>query len=54
MAGGRFEPPSQMKGIHIATGTIKRLGGNTPGAIGGVAVEHWDYIVGKVDYIVAI
>ncbi len=44
----------KMKGIHIATGTNKRLGGNTPGAIGGVAVEHWDYIVGKVDDIVAI
>jgi len=44
----------KMKGIHIATGTNKRLGGNTPGAIGGMAVEHWDFIVGKVDEIVTI
>jgi aminopeptidase len=44
----------KMKGIHIATGTNKRLGGNTPGAIGGIAVEHWDFIVGKVDEIVTI
>jgi leucyl aminopeptidase (aminopeptidase T) len=44
----------KMKGIHIATGTNKRLGGNTPGAIGGIAVEHWDFIVGKVDEIVSI
>ncbi len=44
----------KMKGIHIASGTNKRLGGNTPGAIGGIAVEHWDYIVGKVDQIVTI
>jgi aminopeptidase len=44
----------KMKGIHIATGTNKRLGGNTPGAIGGIAVEHWDFIVGKVDEITSI
>jgi hypothetical protein len=41
-----------MKGIHIATGTNKRMGGNTPGALGGIAVEHTDFIVGKVDEIV--
>jgi aminopeptidase len=44
----------KMKGIHIATGTNRRLGGNTPGAISGIAVEHWDFIVGKVDEIVAV
>ena len=44
----------KMKGIHLATGTNKMLGGNTPGAIGGIAVEHQDYIVGKVDEIIAI
>ncbi len=44
----------KMKGIHIATGTNKRMGGNTPGAIGGIAVEHRDYIVGKIDEMVAI
>jgi leucyl aminopeptidase (aminopeptidase T) len=42
----------KMKGIHIATGTNKRMGGNTPGALGGIAVEHTDFIVGKVDEIV--
>lgn len=44
----------KMKGIHIATGTNKMLGGITPGAIGGISVEHWDFIVGKIDQIVAI
>jgi aminopeptidase len=44
----------KMKGIHIATGTNRRMGGNTPGAIAGIAVEHTDFIVGKVDEIVAI
>jgi aminopeptidase len=44
----------KMKGIHIATGTNKRMGGNTPGAVGGIAVEHTDFIVGKVDGIVAV
>ena len=42
------------KGIHIATGTNRRMGGNTPGAVGGIAVEHTDFIVGKVDEIVAV
>ena len=53
-ATGNVLIDEKMKGIHIATGTNKRMGGNTPGAIGGIAVEHWDYIVGKVDQIVAI
>jgi aminopeptidase len=44
----------KMKGIHIATGTNKMMGGVTPGAIGGIAVDHWDFIVGKVDKIVTI
>jgi len=44
----------KMKGVHIATGTNKILGGITPGAIGGIAVEHWDFMVGKIDEIVAI
>ena len=44
----------KMKGIHIATGTNKMIGGKTPGAIGGIAVEHWDFIVGKIDEIVTI
>jgi len=44
----------KMKGIHIATGTNKRMGGNTPGAIGGIAVEHTDFIVGKIEEIAAI
>jgi len=44
----------KMKGIHIATGTNKMMGGITPGAIGGISVEHWDFIVGKIDEIVAI
>lgn len=44
----------KMRGIHIATGTNKMLGGNTPGAIGGIFVEHRDYIVGKVDEIVTV
>jgi leucyl aminopeptidase (aminopeptidase T) len=44
----------KMKGIHIATGTNKMMGGVTPGAIGGIAVEHWDFIVGKIDEIVTI
>jgi len=44
----------KMKGIHIATGTNKTMGGNTPGAIGGTAVEHWDFMVGKIDEIVII
>jgi leucyl aminopeptidase (aminopeptidase T) len=43
----------KIKGIHIATGTNRRMGGNTPGAIAGIAVEHTDFIVGKVDAIVA-
>jgi len=44
----------KMKGIHIATGQNTMLGGKTPGAIGGIAVEHWDFMVGKIDQIVAI
>jgi aminopeptidase len=44
----------KMRGIHIATGTNKMMGGVTPGAIGGIAVEHWDFIVGKIDEIVAV
>jgi aminopeptidase len=44
----------KMKGIHIATGTNTMMGGVTPGAIGGIAVEHWDFIIGKIDEIVAI
>jgi aminopeptidase len=43
----------KIRGIHIATGTNRRMGGNTPGAIAGIAVEHTDFIVGKVDTIVA-
>jgi len=43
-----------MKGIHIATGANKFIGGVTPGAIGGIAVEHFDFIVGKIDEIVTI
>ncbi len=39
----------KMNGIHIATGTNKMIGGITPGAISGIAVEHWDFIVGKID-----
>jgi len=44
----------KMKGIHIATGTNKMFGGITPGSIGGIAVEHSDFMVGKIDEIVAI
>jgi len=44
----------KMKGIHIATGTNKMMGGTTPGAIGGISVEHWDFIVGKIDEITTI
>jgi leucyl aminopeptidase (aminopeptidase T) len=44
----------KMKGIHIATGTNRRLGGNTPGAIAGIAVEHTDFIVGKIDKILTV
>jgi len=44
----------KMKGVHIATGTNKMMGGNTPGAIGGTAVEHWDFMVGKIDEIATI
>lgn len=44
----------KMKGIHIATGANQMMGGKTPGAIGGIAVEHWDFIVGKIDEIVTI
>jgi len=44
----------KMKGIHIATGTNTMFGGVTPGAIGGIAVEHWDFMVGKIDKIVTI
>jgi len=44
----------KMKGIHIATGTNKMMGGTTPGAIGGISVEHWDFIVGKIDEIATI
>jgi aminopeptidase len=53
-ATGNVLIDEKMKGIHIATGTNRRMGGNTPGAIGGIAVEHWDFIVGKVDEIVTI
>jgi leucyl aminopeptidase (aminopeptidase T) len=42
----------KMKGIHIATGANKMFGGVTPGAIGGIAVEHFDFIVGKIDEII--
>lgn len=42
----------KMQGIHIATGTNKRFGGNTPGAIDGMAVEHRDFVVGEVDKII--
>jgi len=44
----------KMKGIHIATGVNQHFGGNTPGAIGGIAIEHFDFIVGKIDEIVTI
>jgi len=44
----------KMKGIHIATGTNRMIGGVTPGAIGGISVEHTDFIVGKIDEISAI
>jgi aminopeptidase len=44
----------KMRGIHIATGQNKFLGGNTPGMIGGIYVEHMDFIVGKIDEIVAL
>jgi len=44
----------KMKGIHIATGTNKMFGGVTPGSIGGIAVEHSDFMVGKIDDIVTV
>ena len=44
----------KMKGIHIATGANKMIGGITPGTIGGIAVEHWDFIVGEIDEMVII
>jgi len=44
----------KMKGVHIATGANKMMGGITPGAIGGISVEHWDFIVGKIDEISVI
>jgi aminopeptidase len=44
----------KMRGIHIATGANSMMGGKTPGAISGVAVEHWDFIVGKIDEMVAV
>ena len=44
----------KMRGIHIATGTNKVIGGKTPGAIGGISVEHFDFMVGKIDEIVTI
>jgi aminopeptidase len=44
----------KMKGIHIATGQNKNLGGNTPGAIEGIYVDHLDFIVGKIDEIVTV
>jgi aminopeptidase len=44
----------KMKGIHIATGANEILGGKTPTAIGGIKVEHWDFIVGKIDEMVAV
>nr|MDO8099482.1 aminopeptidase [Candidatus Njordarchaeota archaeon] len=44
----------KMKGIHIATGTNIMLGGKTPGAIGGIAVDHWDFMVGKIDEIITL
>jgi len=44
----------KMKGIHIATGTNKMMGGTVPGAIGGISVEHTDFMVGKVDEIIAV
>lgn len=44
----------KMKGIHIATGMNKIMGGATLGTISGISVEHWDFIVGKIDQIAAI
>jgi len=44
----------KMKGIHIATGRNQPLGGKIPGAIGGIAVEHQDFVVGKIDEMVAV
>jgi len=44
----------KMRGIHIATGTNKMFGGVTPGSIGGIAVEHSDFMVGKIDDIVTV
>jgi aminopeptidase len=39
----------KIRGIHLATGQNKNLGGNTPGAIEETYVEHLDFIVGKID-----
>jgi len=44
----------KMKGIHIATGTNIIMGGKTPAEIGGMAVGHLDFIVGKIDEMVTI
>ncbi len=44
----------KMKGIHIATGKNKIMGGAIPGSIAGVAVDHWDFIVGKIDEMITI
>jgi aminopeptidase len=44
----------KMRGIHLATGANKFLCGNTPTAIGGISVEHWDFIIGKIDEMVAV
>jgi aminopeptidase len=51
-AGNRLVD-EKMRGIHIATGQNKLFGGNTPGTIGGIYVEHMDFMVGKIDEMVA-
>jgi aminopeptidase len=43
----------KIKGIHIATGANVLMGGKTPDAIGGMCVSHFDFIVGKIDEMVA-
>jgi aminopeptidase len=44
----------KMKGIHIATGANKMMGGTVPGAIGGISVEHTDFMVGKIDEMIVV
>jgi aminopeptidase len=53
-ATGNVLIDEKMRGIHIATGANDFLGGKTPMAMGGVLVEHLDFIVGKIDEIVTI